>query len=463
MSRNPIEKERIEQISKIFPGIDWNGPYDGYVPTIRKNCAGFNMIGCSGAGKSLTLESVLPLIPQVIEHTKYKDKPFDQKQLVWLKLDCPHDGSLRGLCVNFFEVVDAVMKTTKADEIHSRMTTDVMLPKMAKRADSVGLGGLFVDEIQRLSLAASGGAQKALNFFIMLSTYLGIPVVLLGTYKALELFSEQFAMVRRGEGQGDMIMSNMLNDDYWEYFLAEVWKYQYTNIETVLNPKLIRTIYEQSAGIVDIAVKLYMLSQSQIIGTGNELITPKLIEDVARESLSGARPLLEALRRGDTEVLKKIDDMFLPQNVLHKYLNSAERRIALSGSLDVLKNNSQAAKSTAEEHVDSPDELLAKLLVNAGYEKDTAVRCARAARDRFAMESDVKLASAEAFRLAAEEELSRKEKAIRPAIPKKKEKVISLSDDLREIITNKPKGMAPYEALMAAGLIKPADEFMRAS
>lgn len=464
-SRNPIGKDNAEFINKIFPGIEWDGPYNGYVPTIRNSAAGFNIFGVSGVGKSTTVESILSMFPQVIEHSKYKENPFDQKQLVWLKLDCPFDGSLKGLCHNFFQLIDIIMGTNKAKKISTRSTTDVLLPMMAQRADALGLGVLLIDEIQRLSLAASGGDEKALNYFIQLANYIGIPVCLIGTYKAFKLFTKQFAMARRGTGQGDMIISNMKMNEDWDYFLDSIWKYQYTAVKNTLEPTLRRAFYEESQGITDIAIKLYMLAQWQVIGSGNERITPDLISDVARESLNAVRPMLDLVRRGDINALQDIDDLFLPQIELDRYLRKAEHGVSLSGSLDTLGNANPITKANNNDDMDLPQDAIAKLLVKAGYEPETAIRCARMACDRFAGEGDIKLASAEAFRVAAEEAINKKEKSqeVKPPTTKKNSKVISLSGDLREIINKRPKGMTPYAALKAAGVIKPVDEFVGAA
>lgn len=55
---------------------------------------GFTLLGMSGVGKTTALESILSLYPQIVVHRAYHDQPFSHLQVVWLKLDCPHDGSM---------------------------------------------------------------------------------------------------------------------------------------------------------------------------------------------------------------------------------------------------------------------------------------------------------------------------------------------------------------------------------
>ena len=63
--------------------------------------SGFTIIGLSGVGKTSAITRILNLYPQVIVHSRYHDKPLVLKQIVWLKLDCPHDGLIKGLCMEF--------------------------------------------------------------------------------------------------------------------------------------------------------------------------------------------------------------------------------------------------------------------------------------------------------------------------------------------------------------------------
>lgn len=49
---------------------------------------------------------------------------------------------------------------------------------MALVAANHHLGVLVIDEIQRLNLAKSGGAEKMLNFFTQLVNSVGVPVVI---------------------------------------------------------------------------------------------------------------------------------------------------------------------------------------------------------------------------------------------------------------------------------------------
>ena len=104
-NRNPQGRQYALMINESYAAMVEKRPVrmiSGYHP----NASGFTIIGVSGVGKSTAVESILYQYPQVIEHTEYKGRPLPATQIVWLKLDCPHDGSRGELCYRFFKAID---------------------------------------------------------------------------------------------------------------------------------------------------------------------------------------------------------------------------------------------------------------------------------------------------------------------------------------------------------------------
>lgn len=283
---------------------------------------GFTVIGCPGVGKSTSLEAVLSLYPQVIFHGHYKDRDLTRAQIVWLKLEAHFDSSTKGICLNFFQAVDDILDTSYERNYTNDRRTEELILKMARVAANHGLGVLVIDEIQRLSYAKSGGAEKMLNFFVQLSNTIGIPVVLVGTFKARRILSGALHQIRRGAGQGDMVWDRMPEGKWvtaaesvpgvWQLFLESLWRYQYTRTPCVLIGELAHVLYQETQGITDFAAKVFMLAQARAITTssdGREEITAQIIRSVAADSLRQAQPVLRALRMGDTPALDQYDDM----------------------------------------------------------------------------------------------------------------------------------------------------------
>jgi hypothetical protein len=280
--RNPIRGNVAKQIEERLAKLK---SYSRNQYKLSKNykstaAIGFSIVGISGIGKSQTVERILQLYPQVIDHSQYKEQNFTQSQIVWLKLDCPFDGSIKGLCYNFFLSVDNILGTNYFNNYAAgNKTVDQLLPNVARVAANHFIGVLVIDEIQRLSKAKSGGEQKMLDFFVQLVNTIGVPIVLIGNSKALPLLNGALSQMRRGSGQGDLVWDRFEFDKQWDLLVEDLWKYQYVKkpCGTIVDHKLSKILFDETQGITDLAVKLFMFAQELAITSGEETLTASII------------------------------------------------------------------------------------------------------------------------------------------------------------------------------------------
>ncbi|WP_391560718.1 ATP-binding protein [Robertmurraya sp.] len=334
-ARNPFSPEYIRQYHIGFKEIlDADVNEEGHnLAGVRSTAAGLAIVGVSGQGKTTAIESSLLLYPQVIQHKAYKGNFFVQKQIVWMKLNCPFDGSIKGLCINFLQEIDAHLGTNYFQKFVSKgITVDMLIPIMAQIATLHALGLLVIDEIQNLSTLKSGGAEKVLNYFTQLINTIGVPVVVIGTFKALKVLSGSFSQARRCTGQGDFIIDRLDEGEEWAYFIQRLWRYQWTSKKTDLNDSIRKTMYELSQGIIDIAVKLYMLAQWEAIDS-NEKITSTLLKSVAKRYMQLVQPLLKALKLNNPEGLSLVDDLKPNWDVLDEYLQKSIEKVEMEGEV----------------------------------------------------------------------------------------------------------------------------------
>ncbi|TAK12358.1 MAG: ATP-binding protein [Anaerolineae bacterium] len=274
----------------------------------KKSGTGFMVIGISGIGKTTAVGAALSIFPQVVFHSQYMGLEFNFIQLVWLKIDCPYDGRLAALCEGFFAAVDDVIGTNYS-QIYRRSNIGEKLLGIKTVVEQHRIGILVIDEIQNLVDARGVERSTLLNYLVSLVNLVGIPVILIGTYKALTLFKGEFRMARRSSGEGAQEWHRIDKGDDWSAFLQAVWKYQYIRKPSPLSDELSNALYEVSQGITDVAIKTFMLAQSRSMQTGMESLTVNLIRSVAKDHLGYLKTALDALKSKDLDKLKTIEDL----------------------------------------------------------------------------------------------------------------------------------------------------------
>lgn len=352
---------QVEQKVNKFKS-DWIDPYniqDDYVST----CApGFNFAGISGGGKSQTVQRILGVYPQVIYHNEHKGEEYAESQIVWLKLDCPFDGSIKGLCFNFFNSVDTILGTNYlTTHAKGRRTANEMVPLMATVAANHHLGVLVIDEIQRLNSAASGGDEEMLNFFVQLVNTLGVAVILVGTFSALNILGGTFSQMRRGTGEGDFVWDRMKFDKQWHSFVKTLWSYQFTRKKTLLeeNPGLSKALYDECHGITDLAIKAYRFAQERAIETGKEFLDANIIKSAARDKFKIIRPALDAFLGKSKNAFKEFEDaypLFLQKYISEECLSNATIEGAINDEPEIiaaLEKSKEISSSKSSEQKDS--------------------------------------------------------------------------------------------------------------
>lgn len=451
VGRNPLTPNYAFRARKDAYELIMQGNTSGY-PVNTPTSAGFALVGISGIGKSSSLLRILLMYPQVILHRKYQGQDMPAPyQIVWLKMDCPHDGSIRGLCLNFLLAVDSLVGT-KYYKKNATKNPDELLPLMAQAAAVHCLGVLVIDEIQNLQEAKDDRAAQMLNFFVQLVNTIGLPVILIGTYKALLALNGEFRNARRNSGQGDATWHHFKKDDEWTWLLQGLWKYQWTDKMVPLDQEFIDVMFDESQGISDIAIKLFMLTQWRALDKEIEHITPELIRSVAKDRLSLIRPALEALRSGKKKQIQQFADIYDSVSI-DDYLDRIEAEQRQVERLEVIRT--ELGYDVTEQAVNE----ISAWLIDAGIEQSIALQSANEVTKNHLHELDTVDIHKEALKLA----LTKQSTAPRKALQQrgKSKPMPTEPTDLRVIVTQgKKKKMTAYNSLKAAGYIKNPMEFL---
>jgi hypothetical protein len=315
LSRNPIDKKFLENL-RILNGLDDESIKEKSLKyeldNIRSTADSLSIIGISGIGKTTAVERLLLMYPQVIRHSEYNGNNLTRTQIVWLKIDCPYDGSLSTLCKNFFTAIDDILGTRYLEKFgYSSRITSTMLINMTKLAWRYGIGILVIDEIQHL-LNTKNDMEDMLNFFVTLTNTVGIPTILIGTSKAQKVFRGNFRQARRAASEGAIMWDRMKKDsEEWHFFIESIWEFQGLKNIAELNEKITDIFYDECQGITAVAVILFILAQERALQENKEEITPDIIRKTAQNDLQMIKPMIKALRNNNLSQIAKYEDISL--------------------------------------------------------------------------------------------------------------------------------------------------------
>ena len=234
--------EEIRQINSLFCGKE-NVSY-------ATQAASGSILGVPGIGKTSTIRRALETMPQVIEHTEYMGQPFYCKQVLYLRIECPSDCSVKTLALNLLSAPD---RAIGSDYLHqlislrsiaaSAVATQVKILCMTHH---VGL--LLVDEIQNAVETAQRNRQikPLLKFLVELTNDTATAVYFVGTPVAEQLFVSQEHLKRRTRG---IRLLPLKPDGTYRRILEQLWLYQFTPQQAPLTEKLSNKLFDHSGGI----------------------------------------------------------------------------------------------------------------------------------------------------------------------------------------------------------------------
>lgn len=316
VGRNISDGSLNRKLQEGYDLIKSGGEITANFSVEKTTARSMSLVGISGSGKTSSLVRVLETYPQVIYHEQQ-----NFFQVTYLKIECPSNGDLESLCLNFFSAVDGVLGTDyERRYAKQRLSVPKMLALMRQTANNRAIGILVIDEIQRLSQVRSGGKEQMLEFFVELVNTVGIPIVLVGTPKARPIFELELQSGRRSAGLGSIywetIQQNVAKSSgkepnlNWTRFSDNLWKYQWLKHgDDPLTDEIRDCWYDLSQGVLDIVVKLFVLAQLRAIANKKERITVGILKSVYKQELKPVHPMLDALRSGDADKIVKYSDM----------------------------------------------------------------------------------------------------------------------------------------------------------
>lgn len=281
-----------------------------------------------------------------------------------------------------------------------------------------------------------------LNFFVTLTNVIKVPVLFIGTPKALELFQPTMRSARRAAQFGSLDWGrfaragNEGTDGEWERFFKRLWKFHWLENPAPLSQEIMDLFWDYTQGIAHIAVALFYLSQARAVVAGREVIDRTLVTKVYQEELAMIHPMIAALRTGREATILQYADLDVPRE-----------SIRAQATLQEVPFMSSPGEVVKDSEISKQDQLTA-LLIQMGIGEDIAPIVAEQALAERPEES--------LFGLVAHIK-SLEEKAPATSAPKadkqaeKRRQPVHLEDDLRLITSDDPE--ESYQSLRKRGVV----------
>lgn len=373
--RRPVTSSYVSMLQQAYhEQKQGNKKRVDYGGSISADPMSVSLIGVSGVGKSYALERLLgTLYPQVIHHNS-PDLGAVFDQVVYLKTEIPHNGSVKSMCASLISELGRVTGNDYAASISGHMTLERLRIRLESLFNTHLVGLIILDEVQNL-LVSRSSKEELFNFIVEFSNTIHVPIIFVGTPKILEIRNQGMRVSRRLGSMGCLQWDRMrLGDSDWNEFIGELWKYNVLPSVTYEIPKEIeQTLYELSQGIPDLLIKLFILAQERTLACAKTIgaqgkpihLYSKTIRSVYEDYFANVKPMIEVLKSGDRERIVQIEDLMLEPAVFDSAMNK---------ELNTIKElNDSGAYDSGSYTETSSDEMLIKMAENFLKTKNVAM------------------------------------------------------------------------------------------
>ena len=263
---------------------------------------GFNMLGFSGCGKSSAIKILVSRYPQVIRH--HIDGEV-YSQIVYLTISCQPNSNFSALYSGIGKAIDFALNTDIYQKQIDRIKTLAgKMNKVIELIELFAIGTIILDEIQLIDFKTT--KESSFEALMVITNETKMAFCAVGTTEAyVKMFKEQRTARRLGR---EINASGYCgNEKFFSHVMSQLFCYQWFDEHIDLTEELVEAFYEESKGIIDQAVSLYIAVQDEYLKSNRKSISPEFIAAVSKRRYPNLKLLLErASEPGVQEQIEKI-------------------------------------------------------------------------------------------------------------------------------------------------------------
>lgn len=259
---------------------------------ITGNTLGFSVIGTAGTGKSTAIELVTAKYPKAILHSL---SGGSYVQIPIIKLTAFANGNLTALYYMFAQQIDGILDSGQFHYKQIRMIGNIgrMTELLIRWIKRYHIGIILIDEIQMMDFSTSN--PKSIENLLTITSMTGVALGMIGTEDANMCWHSVLRLSRRTEGLMVKADAYCKQRKFFEPIIKRIGYYQWLRKRVKLTDDLIRALYDESMGSIDMLILLWMTVQYVAITQKEEPeITSEYIRMVARKKFGHMQELLKS-------------------------------------------------------------------------------------------------------------------------------------------------------------------------
>lgn len=263
--------------------------------------------GTPGCSKSTTLERTLGRLQQgVLFH-----RSSATYQVLLVVVQVQKGGSFEALAEALFRELVRHARATglpfpwstgKLPRNHS-----AVLEAISDLLHMLNVAVVAIEELQHLFLGTAAMDRRVVAFLTTLVNLAPTLFLFLGTWELMPLLGLEGRLARRSTGTGYFEFGRMSNLLEFTAFMTALWPFQWTGDSQPLTAEVMSEFSQQTMGVHDLVVKLYMLCQLEVIArecpetSGQVLLDETLVREVAQRHFKIIAPAIRQMRAGRKE------------------------------------------------------------------------------------------------------------------------------------------------------------------